>query len=415
MKSATGDSKVWDVVVVGAGPAGSTTATLLARAGLSVVLLDKSATGPPPKVCGEFLSPGCLPILRRLGALSDVRAVGRPLYGMTIHTAAGRILRATYPDAGPASEQSAHGLSVTRARLDAVLLDLAVTSGAALEAGFQVGDVRRHGSSLEVRGRLRGGETRRRARLVVGADGRHSAVARRLGVVRRHPWLDKMALVTYATGVPREADVGEIFLGRDCYAILNPIADDLTNIGVVANRHDVPRGEDPRRSLWSMARGMAGLGDRLRTADLAAPGRCLGPLAYRVTSLSGPGVVLVGDAAGFLDPFTGEGIYAALRSAELAARRVLSGWTCDGPLPSALAAYARDWTRERNPKWRLCTALQHAIRRPWLGEWLVARLRPRPLLAGVLMAAVGDLAWMPTLRRSWPLPRLRLTPPRPDR
>ena len=164
-----------------------------------------------------------------------------------------------------------------------------------------------------------------------------------------------------------------------------------------------------------MARDMAGLGDRLRTASLAAPGRCLGPLAYRVTSLSGPGVLLVGDAAGFLDPFTGEGIYAALRSAELAARRVLSGWTRDGPLPSALAAYARDWTRERNPKWRVCTALQHAIRRPWLAEWLVARLRPRPVLATALMAAVGDLAWMPTLRRSCPLPRLRLTSPRPDR
>ena len=96
MRSRAGDSAAWDVVVVGAGPAGSTIAALLAREGLSVVLLDKSATGPPPKVCGEYLSPGCLPILRRLGALSDIRALGRPLYGMTIHTAAGRILRARH-------------------------------------------------------------------------------------------------------------------------------------------------------------------------------------------------------------------------------------------------------------------------------------------------------------------------------
>ena len=415
MKARAGDSGEWDVVVVGAGPAGSAMAALLAREGLSVVLLDKSVAVPPPKICGEYVSPGCLPILRRLGALSTLRTLARPLYGMAIHTPAGRILHTKYPDAGPASEEPAHGLSVTRARLDAVLLDLAVKSGAVVEAGFQASDVRRNGSSLEVRGRLRGGVARRRARLVVGADGRHSAVARQLGFVRRHPWLDKMAFVAYVRGARRASDIGEIFLGRDRYAILNPIADDLTNLGVVVNRSDVPRGEDPRRSLWSMASAMAGLGDRLRTASLAAPGRCLGPLAYRVASLSGPGVLLVGDAAGFLDPFTGEGIYGALRSAELAARRVLSGWTCDGPPPSALAAYARDWTRERNPKWRLCTGLQHAIRRPWLAEWLVARLQPRPALATALMAAVGDLAWMPTLRRSRSLPRAGLTSPRPDR
>jgi len=107
MKARAGDSGEWDVVVVGAGPAGSAMAALLAREGLSVVLLDKSVAVPPPKICGEYVSPGCLPILRRLGALSTLRTLARPLYGMAIHTPAGRILHTKYPDAGPASEEPA--------------------------------------------------------------------------------------------------------------------------------------------------------------------------------------------------------------------------------------------------------------------------------------------------------------------
>jgi flavin-dependent dehydrogenase len=280
---------------------------------------------------------------------------------------------------------------VARAHLDPVLLDLAVKSGAVFESGFQVSDVSRDGPLVEVRGRWHGCETRRLTRLVVGADGRHSIVARRLGSVRRHPWLDKMAFVAYLEGAQREDDFGEIFLGRDRYAILNPIAEDLTNLGVVVNRRDLPPGEDPRQSLWSLAKSLPGLGERLRTATLVAPARCLGPLAHRAAHLSGSRALLVGDAAGFLDPFTGEGIYAALRSAELAADRIRSGWTSDGAQPDALAAYAHAWQQEVDSKWRLATHLQRAIRHPVLAEGMTAILSRRPAVAATLLAAAGDL------------------------
>ncbi|HYL79620.1 MAG TPA: hypothetical protein VEU07_02340, partial [Candidatus Acidoferrum sp.] len=100
---------------------------------------------------------------------------------------------------------------------------------------------------------------------------------------------------------------------------------------------------------------------------------------------------LVGDAAGFLDPFTGEGIHAGLRSAELAARFALEALTPGAAAPPDHTAYTRAWQREFLPKWRLCTGLQYAIRHPALAEWIVGRLATRPALLTHLMAAVGDL------------------------
>jgi flavin-dependent dehydrogenase len=381
----------WDAIVVGAGPAGSATAALLARGGLAVLILEKTVDGLPAKICGEYLSPGCLPILRRLGALASLSEMGRPLYGMILRTASGRILRASYASAPAPPENRVHGLSLSRELLDPLLLDLAVKSGAEVESGFQCGGVRRDGQLVEVAGRLRGCATCRSARLVIGADGRYSAVARRLAAVRRHPWLDKMALVAYVTGVEREDARAEVFLAPDRYAILNPMADGVTNVGVVATRRDLPRGEDPRRSLWAMATRMPGLDARLRRARFSASPRCVGPLAHRAAVLAARDTLLVGDAAGFLDPFTGEGIYAALRSAELAAQHVLANWTSAGAVPEAFAGYARAWTREFESKFRFATHLQRAIRHPMLAEWLVAGLSRRSGLAATLLRAAGDL------------------------
>ena len=388
-----------DVIVVGAGPAGSAVATLLSRGGLRVLLLDKAAA-PPPKVCGEYLSPGCLPILDRLGALKPLRDAGaRPLHGMLIHTARGRTLLATYPDRAHPEGAPPQALSVTRTLLDPLLLDLAVKNGATFEPSFQASDLLwQDGHVAGVNGRHRGSRVTYCAPLIVGADGRHSVVARRIGIMQQHPWLDRMAIVTYLTGARREADLGEIFLARDRYAILNPIAPDLTNLGLVVSRRDLPCGEDPRREMWRIAASLPGLADRLTSAKTAAPVRCLGPLAHRATQLAVPGALLVGDAAGFLDPFTGEGIYAALRSAEIAAQHILE--------QRPPQDYGEAWRGEFAPKWRIASLLQRAIRRPWLAQMLAAYLSTRPALTSTLMAAFGDLLSPDDLRPARLLSRL---------
>jgi flavin-dependent dehydrogenase len=378
----------FDVIVVGAGPAGAAAAARLAEAGLRVALLERAAGREPAKVCGEYLSPGCLPILQRLGALSDVlHAGGRPLRGVRLHL--DRVaLRAHYPGAPEAGGPRA--LAVSRRRLDPILLEQACRRGAELLRGFQVSGLLRDGPAVVgVRGRRAGRDACLRGRLVLGADGRHSVVARRLGPVVRHAWLDKVALVGHFAGVAGTTDAAEIFVGRARYAILNPLAPDTANVGMVVDRCELQPGEPAARERERLVPSIPGLADRLAGAVPLGPIRRLGPLAHRAARLTAPGAALLGDAAGFVDPFTGEGIYAALRSAELVARHALPALAREShPL---LAGYAADWRREIGGKRPLCLLLQHAIRRPWLARALVARLGDRPRALDRLMGLVGDL------------------------
>jgi flavin-dependent dehydrogenase len=138
-----------------------------------------------------------------------------------------------------------------------------------------------------------------------------------------------------------------------------------------------------------LVRTLPDLRDRLAGARAVGPLRRLGPLAHRAARLAAPGALLLGDAAGFLDPFTGEGIHAALRSAELAARHAVTGLGRDAR--PHLSAYAADWAREIGGKWTLCLLLQHAIRRPPLAERLIARLAARPAALERMMGFLGDL------------------------
>ena len=379
-----------DVLVVGAGPAGAATAILMAEQGFRVVALDR-AKFPRPKLCGEYVSPDAVRVLDRLGVLKTLEAEAAPLHGMRITAPDGTVLTATYRAIEAWRPYCGHALAVPRVVLDATLVDRVRGLPIDLREETRVVDlVMEDDRVVGVRAvDARSREHVLTAQLVIAADGRASVVAERLGCRAPHR-LQRMALGTYVTELTDCTDHGEIFVDPPDYAILNPVGPDRANLSVVVPLADArpwsARFEDffdaRVKQLRHLARRLAGA-TRERV-------RAMGPLAYRVSRPRVGGVLLVGDAAGFYDPFTGEGIYAALRGAELAAEtagRALRSGDCSA---AALSDYGRAREAAFHDKTWVTRALQQVIRRRWTANLAARLLARRPVLLDTLLGVIGD-------------------------
>jgi flavin-dependent dehydrogenase len=229
-----------------------------------------------------------------------------------------------------------------------------------------------------------------RAPLVIAADGRHSVVARRLGLVSTHR-LRRMAFMTYAAGVDEPGDRGEIFVDPPAYCIVNPVAPGRANVGLVVPLHEAaPHRGQIDAFFDARVRTLRHLVARFPALSRVAPVSALGPLAYRVSPPRHGGVLLVGDAAGFYDPFTGEGIYTALRCAELAAERAARALARSDCSARALAGYGRARRDAFRDKQRVTRAIQVVIGRRRLANLAGRLFARRPALLDLVMGVIGD-------------------------
>jgi len=394
-----------DVVVVGAGPAGAATAILLAEHGLGVTVLDR---GPRPrrKVCGEYLSPEAGRVLDRLGVLKAVEAGGAvALRGMRITAPNGTVLEARYGAVAGFQPYRDHAMGVARATLDGALVERVRALPVDLHVGVRVTDVLVEQDTVVgvVGVTMDGARVEVRARVVVAADGRASVIAERLQCRRPHP-LSRMALVTYVANVPGCADVGEIFVDPPDYAILNPLAPDHVNLSlVVPLAHAAPWAGRLDDFFVARVKHMRHLARRLAHAAPVSPLASMAPLAYRVTPPRPGGVLFVGDAAGFYDPFTGEGIFTALRSAELAVETIVGALRRGNVSAATLAGYARARRAAFADKARVTHALQMLIGRRGLANSAARVLAHRPRALAAILGVIGD--YVPARR----LPRLLLS------
>ncbi|MGH7529034.1 MAG: NAD(P)/FAD-dependent oxidoreductase, partial [Gemmatimonadales bacterium] len=288
----------WDVVVVGAGPAGAATALLLARSGARVLLLDR-ARFPRDKPCSEYLSPGATRVLERLGGgvLAAVAAAAPArLAGMKIVAPSGASVVGRF-------EQSSYALP--RTRLDLILRQAAERAGAEVREGVKVEDLLHDRGAVGgvVATTAAGSAEPYRARIVVGADGLRSVVARRLRLVRRS-LPRRVAFSAHVADARDVRDLGEMHVGRHGYVGLGPIGDGLTTVALVVPAADAARG----RRFFAELDAFPGLAGRFDPARLVRPVLATGPFAQWSRRPAARGVALVGDAAAFFDPFTGQGI-----------------------------------------------------------------------------------------------------------
>lgn len=377
-----------DVLIVGAGPAGSIAGTILARAGVRVRLIDR-ATFPRDKLCGDTINPGTMAILKRLDLAGDIDRRALRIDGMVVTGEGGIAIAGRYPP-------GLSGRAIVRRELDWLLLQQAMTAGCRFDAGVAAHapfvDGNRVVTGVEVR--ANGRSHRLDARITIAADGRRSAIGFGLRLASHPRRPRRWAVGAYFERFPRtfpisDANLGEMHVRRGRYIGVAEVPGGLTNVCLVK---PVNRGEadlrDPAALLADELSRDRLLADRFAAARLVAGPVVLGPLAVDVHTTELDGLLFAGDAAGFIDPITGDGLRFAICGGELAAAAAIDalthGWA---RVHANLAAERR---RAFRKKWRFNRALRVVVGSPRAVSTAAFGARLAPAVLRAVIARAGD-------------------------
>jgi len=367
------------VAVVGGGPSGSACAARLAARGIDVTLFERTAF-PRTKVCGEYLNAAAQDELRELGVAEAVAPECNAIAGIRLHVHDDEL---ELPFSKPA-------WALARSRLDDFLLAHARAKGAQVVTA-RVEDVKREAERLRVCFRDASGLERTfEADAVVGADGLGSLIARKCGLSSNAKHRGRFAVGGHYSGFGALDGFIEMYVTKQAYFAINPLGDDLANVMIVvdeANLHAWTGAIDTNMEQTSLqlAAGKRGVGAVRRVGKRVA----IGPLVHAVRSVADGNVYLAGDAGGFVDPFTGQGVFLALRSAKLAAAAVQAQLSCTESAQRATARYQREHDRIFRSRARVASLVSLLIKTPWVSKRAARNLQRSDDLRTLIMAVIS--------------------------
>src|SRR5262245_20016070 len=354
----------FDVAIIGAGPAGSSAAIALAREGYSVAVLDKELF-PREKLCGDFLNPISWPLLRELEVERETLA--RSHEKVTTFRFSSFCEEAVEVPLPTSKEGTVFGLGLRRFDLDYVMLSKAKSEGARDFQNSKLKELRRESRSWFLRFDRAGVIQELRATVLIGADGRNSWVGHHLGMTPSAATQGRAIgfQLHLKSSNPVSGKI-EIHLFPGGYAGVVGLGDNALNLCLAV---DKARLQD-HRSLDRLLRFGLSSNSRLeailRRSELAGEARSVYPVYFSHRRSYGDRVLLIGDAARVNKPVTGEGIYFALKSGQLASRAIDQAFRKSNFSAAQLYSYARECQSAFRTRWRINTLIRWLIYRPAL-------------------------------------------------
>jgi flavin-dependent dehydrogenase len=361
----------YDVAIVGAGPAGTSVAIRLATRGFSVLLVEK-AKFPREKLCGEFISPECLSHFKELGVLDEMLSAGGSDLNETVFY--GRNGNCVSIKSSWFGEANSAALSLSRGEMDLRLLNRARAVGVDVREETSVSGVLTENTKtigLKIKGKL-GNDTELFADITIDATGRNRVLARRFDRDEPRQAAKYVAFKTHLRSARVANGACEIYAYPGGYGGCNRVEDELHNLCFIASSTLTKRlGSDPERVMREMVFANVRAAETMRDAVIAKPWIAVPIQGFgRSTLVPADGLITVGDAAAFIDPFTGSGMLMALESGRIASEAILASTR----FPELVVKYQTAYAAAFDRRLRVCSLIRHVAFVPFLAESTISML-----------------------------------------
>ncbi len=387
------DGMAPEVVVVGAGPGGSSTAYFLAKAGYDVKLLDR-AEFPREKVCGGAISPRALNMLDELGIYGKFEKQGfQRIRGVKVRAPNGKFMTGDAPEG---NKYRNFGFTVRRTEFDDLLRNHAIDAGAEFQGGTFVKNVlRKNGRPTGVIARIGGANKIVTADLIIGADGPGSMISRAMGLNKRELKDIGVANRAYFANVEGLSEYVEFHYDLSVlpgYAWIFPLGDGTANIGLGGI---VPYLKKADADIFKLIDKFVGstVADRLKGAKLES--KILGwplPMGGAIERSYADNVMLVGDAAHMVNPLTGEGIEYAMEAGKMAAEVGVKALEERDTSAAFLKAYETEWRSHFTEDYKYSIKIRKMLMaRPWLMNIVVGRAQKKEKLAQLMAGVIANI------------------------